>query len=188
MPEKSATLVSGCINGDRKAQNELYAILNPILSNVCSMYCKTKEDTEDAVAEAFVRIFDNLWRYEGSSMAELVGWCKTIAKHKAIDKVNADATDKRKGVNVGYEDAFNDQACVRNMASPDREFILALLVQMPKNPRKVFIMHEIEGYSYDELTIMLGMKMNALKTNYHRARKWLMARIEADWKKAGIKK
>ena len=188
MTDKSTTLVSGCIKGDRKSQNELYEILYPILSNTCRQYCKVKEDIEDVTAEVFVRIFMNLGKYRGKSMTELVGWCKTIAKRRAIDKVNAGMTNKRRGFNVGYDDIYGEQPSVRNTASPDSERIVALMADMPKKPRIVFAMREIEGYTYSELTVILGMSINALKVNYHRARKWLMARIEADSRMADTRR
>lgn len=186
--DKSTELVTACVGGDRKAQNTLYMKLKPILANVCRPLCRTKEDAEDVVAESMAKVFMNLGSYHGTSMAELVAWAKTIAKRRAVDNIHFEMADKRRGFKVGYSEIHGQDPSTKNTASPDKELILAMMVTMPKKPRLVFMMREIEGYTYDELTVILGMKMNALKTNYHRARKWLMARIEADLKKADTKR
>lgn len=182
--DDSGRIVRQCLKGDRKAQKELYDAIGPVLMGLCRRYTQTQEDAEDVLMEAFVQIFTKLDTYRGHSIKELVTWCKSITIYKAIDKINSKKRLKRNGTNFQIETVFDDVPSTPMETSLDAEWILSIMDRMPKKPRLVFNLREIDGYSYEEMSEMLGMSINALKVNYHRARKWLAERLEADSRKA----
>jgi RNA polymerase sigma factor, sigma-70 family len=179
--EKLEKILEKCLKGDRKAQKELYEGIGPRLMGICRRYCRVREDAEDALIDAFVCIFTNLGTYRGHSMNELMAWCGTIAVNKCIDRFNARNTAMRNGFDTDFDSEAAAKASVPNMASPDAETILAMVDALPDRQRVVFNLREIDGYGYEEMSEMLGMTVNSLKVNYHRARKSLMKNLKADW-------
>lgn len=182
--DETKRIVSQCLKGDRKAQKELYSLLGPTLMGLCRRYMANQEDAEDALMESFVSIFTHLDTYRGSTAKELMTWCKTITVNRAITKLNARKAMRRNGVNVQAESLMYDEPSTPIETSLDADWILSIMDRMPKKPRLVFNLREIDGYGYEEMSEMLGMSVGALKVNYHRARKWLVERLEADSRKA----
>src|SRR4051812_35614681 len=76
-------LVKGCIRGDRRYQELLYLKFCRKMLGVCVRYTKTKEEAEDLLQEAFIRIFTKLFqfRFEGS----LEGWVRKIVLSTIYD-------------------------------------------------------------------------------------------------------
>ena len=53
-------LISGCIAGDRRMQEELYRRFSPRMYAVCLRYAGNPEEAEDILQEGFIKIFKKL--------------------------------------------------------------------------------------------------------------------------------
>lgn len=186
MRNESKRIVRQCLKGDRKAQRELYDRLAPKLMGICARYMPTREDAEDVLMEAFVNIFTKMGTYRGNTMRELETWCKAVVIDRAITKLKARWALKRNAPTVDMDSVFDDPPSAPIETSLDADWVMSIMEKMPKKPRLVFNMREIDGYGYEEMSEMLGMSVGSLKVNYHRARKWLLERLEADDRKADM--
>jgi RNA polymerase sigma factor (sigma-70 family) len=55
--------------------------------------------------------------------------------------------------------------------------IEAAMVDLPDGARKVFVLHDVEGYRHEEIGRMLGIQPGTSKSQLHRARMLLRERL-----------
>jgi RNA polymerase sigma-70 factor (ECF subfamily) len=68
---------------------------------------------------------------------------------------------------------------VRRDAVLERIDLDAALPQVAAGARTVFVLHDVEGYSHDEIARLTGLAPGTIRTQLHRARKHLMRLLSA---------
>jgi RNA polymerase sigma-70 factor (ECF subfamily) len=168
-------LIEKCKNGSRTAQWELYQKYSPVLFGICLRYSDSRETAEDILQDAFLKIYSSIGDYEGVGSFE--GWMKRIAINTAITNYHQTAKHKH------HEDV-DDYA--QSIASDDpnfdsleftREELLGVVNSLPDGYRMVFNMFAIEGFKHREIAEMLGIDINTSKTQFLRARKFIIKRL-----------
>ena len=56
-------LVKECLNNNQKAQKELFVKYSSVMFGVCMRYTSSKNDAEDVLQEAFIKVFNKLEKY-----------------------------------------------------------------------------------------------------------------------------
>jgi len=60
----------------------------------------------------------------------------------------------------------------------DRMDIEAAIATLPPGARRVFVLHDVEGYKHEEIAEMLGVTSGGTKAQLHRARMLLREALE----------
>ena len=60
----------------------------------------------------------------------------------------------------------------------DRMDLEAAIAKLPPGARKVFVLHDVEGYKHEEIAEMLGVTTGGTKAQLHRARMLLREALE----------
>jgi RNA polymerase sigma-70 factor (ECF subfamily) len=60
------------------------------------------------------------------------------------------------------------------------ESVRHALAEVPEHNREIFLLHYIEGFSYDEIERMTGVRQSALKMRVKRASDFLRARLSRE--------
>lgn len=130
---------------------------------------RNPDDAEDMVQEAFVRLYRALPRYEERQRFEswlfqiLGNVCRTAntVHHREVSRLVDDdtaldrvASDDEPGRSFDYE--WGDE-------------VRRALSKVPDYNREIFLLHYIEGFGYDEIERMTGIKQSALKMRVKRA-------------------
>ena len=135
------------------------------------------DDAEDMVQEAFVRLYRALPRYEErqrfeSWLFQILGNCcrtaNSVAQRNAARLVSDDALLER----IPAESRSDDDAL-----SAWGDSVREALADVPEHNREIFLLHYIEGFSYDEIERMTGVRQSALKMRVKRASDFLRARL-----------
>lgn len=143
---------------------------------------RNPEDAEDMVQEAFVRLYRALPRYEERQRFE--SWLFQILGNVCR---TANTVHRREVSRLVEDDSALDR--VQSGDATDRMFDYELgdavrkaLAQVPDYNREIFLLHYIEGFGYDEIERMTGVKQSALKMRVKRASDQLrsLLRKEAD--------
>ena len=140
---------------------------------------RNPDDAEDMVQDTFVRVFRALPRYEERQRFE--SWLFQILGNCCR---TANAAERRRA-----ERAVDDDAMLARLPSGDdpsagldREWTIAVrlaLAEVPDYNREIFLLHHIEGFSYDEIERMTGVRQSALKMRVKRACDALRHRLGA---------
>jgi RNA polymerase sigma-70 factor (ECF subfamily) len=76
-------LIKGCLENDRRMQEELYNRFAAKMYGVCLRYASNSDDAQDILQDGFVKVFRKLdsFRREGS----FEGWIRRIFVNTAIE-------------------------------------------------------------------------------------------------------
>lgn len=164
-------LVEGCIREDRKCQRLLWDKYSRKIMALCLRYCQNQEEAEDAMMEAFVKIYDKLGDFRFQSSLET--WMRRVAVNISINKIRArkniwtDISDAE--YEIGYQDFSFDQLNVNQL--------LKLIEQLPVGYRMVFNLYAIEGFSHKEIADTLQIDEGTSRSQLAKARKALQAML-----------
>jgi RNA polymerase sigma-70 factor (ECF subfamily) len=162
------TVVARARTGDPEALGALYRAFETPVYNLARRICRTTEDAEDVLQETFFEVCRSIGRYreEGS----LWGWIRTIAASKALMRLRRNK----------YRDAdeLHDQVTgKRQEDSHLRMDLEAALERLSDTSRAVVWLHDVEGYTHEEIAAMMGKTASFSKSQLARAhvrlRQWL---------------
>lgn len=161
-------LIRRCKKMDALAQKYLYEKYSAKFLGICKRYFSNLQEAEDAMIEAFMKIFEKitLFRNEGS----FEGWLKRIVVNQCLIELR-----KKSMLFVSAENNFNELALTIDEANSNLnvEDLLACLQKLPDGYRVVFNLYAIEGYSHQEIAQMLGISEGTSKSQLFRARSML---------------
>lgn len=145
---------------------------------------RNPDDAEDMVQDAFVRLYRALPRYEERQRFEpwlfqILGNCCRTANtvfmrersrasddETALDRIVSN-DDPSRAAEMGWSDA-----------------VRTALAEVPEYNREIFLLHHIEGFPYDEIERMTGVKQSALKMRVKRTAEFLRARLSPAMERA----
>jgi RNA polymerase sigma factor (sigma-70 family) len=158
-------LISGCIDGNRRMQEELYSRFSPRMYAVCLRYAGNAEEAEDILQEGFIKIFKKLGSFRGEGSFE--GWIRRIFVNTAIEHFRRKrylqpVTEKEENTIEGKGISVLDE-----LAEKD---ILELVRQLSPGYRTVFNMYVVEGYTHKEIGDILGISEGTSKSQLSRAK------------------
>lgn len=172
--ETDRELIEGCLRNDRTCQKTIYDRFASKMLGVCMRYTNSREEAEDVLVEGFMNFFHSLnsYRFECS----LESWIRKIMVNNAISHFRAN----KKRNHLFLEDMVMEPE--QNLSiTPIHRFaekdIMGLVQQMPPGYQIVFNLFAIEGYSHKEIAEQLNITESTSKTQFLRARKWLIKRI-----------
>jgi len=115
-------------------------------------------------------VFKNLdkFKHEGS----FEGWIRRTMINTSLDYL-------RKGKNAPIDTDISEAEYLasdneKSLSKLREEEIMALVQKMPTGYRTVFNLYAIEGYSHQEIADELGVTESTSKTQYKKARNYLM--------------
>jgi len=169
-------VILGCKKGRRKAQIQLYDRYAPVLLAVCLRYVSNRSEADDILQETFLKIFKSIKDY--SAQGNFEGWLKKIAVNTAITHYHK---EKKHYYHEEIEELNDTEVDIS--LSPDKEYdakeLYALLKKMPEGYRVIFNLYAIEGYKHKEIAIKLNVEESTSKTQYLRAKKWLIKEMKS---------
>ena len=132
---------------------------------------------EDLVQEAFVRAWQALpnFRFESAFST----WLHRLAVNTALMEIRGRAGAE----DLETDDAALDFVPTRDTAGQRTREQLDLeraVATLPPRARAVLVLHDIEGWKHEEISIELGMAGGSSKAQLHRARKLLRDRLGED--------
>jgi RNA polymerase sigma-70 factor (ECF subfamily) len=135
--------------------------------SLCARMVNDRTQAEELTQDVFVRAWEKLHLFRGE--AAFGTWLHRMTVNVVL---NARKTEGR--MRTRYEDDDDgsaiDELPGRLLAPGDRMDIEAAVATLPKGARRVFILHDVEGYKHEEIAEMLGVTTGATKAQLHRAR------------------
>jgi RNA polymerase sigma-70 factor (ECF subfamily) len=140
---------------------------------------RSDEDAEEVVQDAFTRIYIYADRYQPQAGASFSSWAYAILTRLAFTRYQK--LKKARGASVDLEpetyERLADEAHFMNDLTI-RDEVLAALAKLPEKMARVLSLQFIEGKSQDEIALLEGESVSAVKTRVHRAKKQFRATFE----------
>lgn len=169
-------LIAKVLQGDAKAQKELYDAHADIMLGVCYRYSKSLADAEDMLQEGFVKVFRNLKQYKGTG--DLGAWIRRIMVNTIINELKKSKLLLTQMEGDGVHDIQPNPENVEILLTAKE--IAELIQKLPTGYGIVFNLHAIEGYSHKEIGEMLNIQTVSVRSQYQRARTQLIKWIEKE--------
>lgn len=131
-----------------------------------------RQDAADAVQDALVGYLANPPRRE---IANLAAWITVVASNRARDIRRSRAAESRALARVGVEEGSVEAAT----AGLDID-VTAALATLPARQRQVSVLHYLLDQSVESIAEGLGVSEGTVKTQLHRARAALAARLRRE--------
>ena len=154
-------------DGDLEAFEQLYRRYADEVYGACRRLLGSSEDAEDMTQRVFVRAWRRLGSFRGES--RLGGWLRRIAVNLIIDERRAHWYDELMAPSDAIELA-NVSPGRTSEAAIDLERAIRSL---PAGPRRVLVLHDVEGFTHREIGKLLGISVGTTKTQLFRARRAL---------------
>ncbi len=165
-PVDDRDLIGRVLAGDPRAERELY---DAHVDRVYRLVYRMVDDphrAQDFTQEAFIRGFRRLADFRGESA--LSTWLCAIAVSVTLNGLRT--LKRAREREVGLEDA--PAIGVRTVeADPDLKVRLTHAIdRLPNGYRTVFVMHDVEGYTHEQIAATLGVQPGTSKAQLFRAR------------------
>jgi RNA polymerase sigma-70 factor, ECF subfamily len=151
--------------GDRAAFERLYrSNLQRVFSVVARMLADRAE-AEEVVQDVFVRAWAKLPTFRGESAFST--WLHRLAVNVVLSRRKAEGI--RRGRTDDDEYAI-DAAPAKAATVAERLDLEAAIAQLPAGARRIFVLHDVEGFTHEEIGGQLGITPGGSKAQLHRAR------------------
>lgn len=175
LPSDDADLVDGARRGDPSAFDALYARHAGRVFAVCLRMTADRVRAAELTQDVFVLAWRGLPGFRGD--AQLASWLHRLA----VNAVLADARARRRResrVSLAEDEDDVPAGTAAAAAADDRMDLEAALTRLPDGARRVFVLHDVEGYTHDEIAALLGCTSGTCRTQLHRARRRLMELLD----------
>ena len=171
-------LVHAAKNGDVAAFEQLVSRYDRKLLRIAQSITHNREDSQDAVQEAFLKAYQNLSAFREDS--KFSTWLIRITVNQALMKLR-----KQRGTaETSLDEDFGDEGDIlpREVkdwapnpeqlcwASELRNILRNALEELRPISRTVFILRDIEGLTIDQTAVALNMSQTAVKARLWRVR------------------
>jgi RNA polymerase sigma-70 factor (ECF subfamily) len=129
---------------------------------------------EDLAQDVFIRAWQKLGSFRGDSAFS--SWLHRLAVNVVLSRQRS--RRRRESRVVAVEDPEVHDV-PRSERSPGAAVDLEKLVaSLPPGARRVFVLHDVEGFSHPEIAEMTGLAVGTSKAHLHRARRLLRKAFE----------
>ncbi|MGE0352405.1 MAG: RNA polymerase sigma factor [Gemmatimonadales bacterium] len=162
------TVLAQARTGDPEALEALYRAFESPVYNLARRICRTAEDAEDVLQETFYEVCRSIGQYRGDG--SIWGWIRTIAASKALMRLRRNKYRDTDELNDEFVPSRREDTVLRM----DLE---AALERLSSTSRSVVWLHDVEGYTHEEIAEMMGKTVSFSKSQLARAhqrlRRWL---------------
>jgi RNA polymerase sigma-70 factor (ECF subfamily) len=169
-------LVERCKQGDPQSFQTLYRQYSKAMFNTSLRIVNNTADAEDVLQESFLDAFRSLHEFHYRST--FGAWLKRIVINKSINILR-----KRHNGLVDLESielqAITDEEQVNEEEIQYRvDEVKKMITRLPDGYRTVLSLYLLEGYDHEEISQILNISHNTVRTQYVRAKQKLLTLIK----------
>ena len=162
--------------GDRRAFERVYRENVNRVFSICARMAGDRALAEELTQDVFVRAWEKLSLFRGESA--FATWLHRLAVNVVL---NHRKTQGRQRARLAVDDEGDGLDTVAARVGPtpgDRMDLEAAIAGLPPGARRVFTLHDVEGYTHEEIADMFGITAGGSKAQLHRARLLLRAALQ----------
>ena len=150
-------------SGDLDALERIYRAYEGVVYSVARRICRTPEEAEEVLQETFLEICRSMRRFRGTAPGSLTAWVKRVASSKAL-------------IRIRYEKYRDTEELVEDVKAgrKDQDVTVSIdletaLQQLSDTARAVVWLHDVEGYTHEEIAEMMNKTVSFSKSQLSRA-------------------
>jgi RNA polymerase sigma-70 factor, ECF subfamily len=182
--DQDVELVRLAQQGDRRAFEALVVKYQRRIARHVARYVKRAADVEDVVQDTFIRAYRGLASFRGDS--GFYSWLYRIATNVALNSLTRNASpvllddealeEQAEAFEPGVSDSENPERSL--MARQIAEAVERAVARLRPDLSEPLMLYEVEGKSYADIAVMLGIPIGTVRTRIFRAREFIAKRLE----------
>uniref|UniRef100_UPI00403FAE5D RNA polymerase sigma factor n=1 Tax=Paenibacillus sp. FSL K6-1096 TaxID=2921460 RepID=UPI00403FAE5D len=152
--------------GDRQAFTTIITAFERQIYTYCYYFLRSHEEAEDAVQDIFVKVYQQLKRYE--RRVSFSAWLYKVAYHHCLDQL------RRRKRRSRLLSLYKLQLVPHQQTLPEESPVDRMFEDLNPEERGLLILRVIEQYSFEEIAMITGSSSAALRKKYERLRKKLI--------------
>jgi RNA polymerase sigma-70 factor (ECF subfamily) len=173
-------MISRAVAGDPAAERAIYEAHVDRVYQLAFRLAGDDDLARDFTQETFIRAFGKMREFRQE--ATLATWLHSIAVSVALNGLRKVKRFRMR--EASYDEALTVSSPQRR-AEPDlKERLARAIDELPEGYRTVFVMHDVEGYTHEEIAGALGVQSGTSKAQLFRARARLreaLADFAGEW-------
>ena len=168
-------LIDRARRGDVDAFEQLYRMHAGRVYALCLRLAADPVVARELTQDTFVKAWDALPRFRAD--ASLTTWLHRIAVNALLERRRG---EKRRAARISLagdeEDGEGEHDIAGVVIAPDVATAIDLeraISALPPGVRRAFVLHDVEGYTHEEIATMTGLAAGTLRAQLHRARQLL---------------
>jgi RNA polymerase sigma-70 factor (ECF subfamily) len=164
--DNEQTTIRRAIDGDEAALRALWTRHAPHIDMVVRRLVGFDQDlAEDIAQEVWIQIFRALPGYRGDS--QFSTWAHRIAVNRTLNALRRTKRLEKIETPVEEDSAFVEMDTERSFVAASIEQATA---KLSPGARTVFVLHDVEGYTHEEIAQELGITSGGSKSQLFKAR------------------
>ncbi len=169
--EAELSLIKRAIEGDHQAFRILVEFYQAFAYALAHRFLNDKDDAQDIVQDAFIRVWKNLGRYNPEFKFKT--WLSKIVTNLCLDYMKSRERKNAHGKTKVDENltAADDTHLERELEATELKAIVAQLAgKLTDKQRAVFVLRDLELLQTEEVCKILGISPANMKSNLYYAR------------------
>ena len=161
-------------SGDVAAFEEIYWQHHRRVFSICLRMIKNAATAEDITQQVFLTLFRKIGHFRGD--AAFTTWLHRMTVNQVLMYFRADKS-RKEDITENGEMPENEFAR-RNKPNDANQIVERFqlnqaIAELPTGYRKIFILHDVQGFEHEEIARMLGCAAGTSKSQLHKARRKL---------------
>ncbi len=157
--------------GDRGAFERVYRLHVNRVYSLCARMVSDRARAEELTQDVFVRAWEKLYLFRGES--SFATWLHRLTVNVVLNARKSEGRERSRYEENDEESGGMDArpgVVGMPLAPGDLLDLEEAITKLPPGARRVFVLHDIEGYKHEEIAEMFGVTSGATKAQLHRAR------------------
>ena len=166
--------------GDVAAFEQIYWQQHRRVFGVCMRMIKNAAEAEDVTQQVFLLLFRKIGSFRGDSA--FTTWLHRMTVNTTLMHFRKNKSIKESTTEDGElpDSIHSDNKQPSEMNFADRIALTRAVSELPDGYRKVFVLHDVQGYEHKEIAQMLGCAEGTSKSQLYKARRKLQKLMSAE--------
>lgn len=165
-------------DGDQAAFETLMSAHETRMYAVALRMCGNREDAQDCLQEAMIRVYRALSSFKGQS--SFATWVYRITMNSCLDELrrrkNRTATSLDAMLDNGFAPSDeSDTPEHHSLQNEQRRALERAIGELPEDMRSAIVLRDIQGCSYEQIAQVLDANVGTIKSRISRGREKLRA-------------
>ncbi len=164
--------VAAASGGDRRAFERVYRDHVDRVFSLCARMLGDRVLAEEVTQDVFVRVWQKLPGFRGESA--FATWLHRVAVNVVLSRRKTLGVSNAR---TAEDEHVLDTAPTRSEPVAERMDLDDAIARLPNGARRVFVLHDVQGFTHEEIGEQLGITPGGSKAQLHRARLLLRAAL-----------
>ncbi len=166
--------IDECRRGNAKSQKHLFEQLYAPMFRICLRYTGQHADAEDCMMKGFMKVFQNIGRFNYEGEASLFIWARKIMVNESLMFIR-----QKHSFLLSIEEQYSDVSMpAEAIINYNAEELNNMVLSLPLGYRTVFNLNVVEGYDHKEIAGILGISESTSRTQLAKAKGRLKKMIQ----------